>query len=137
MICNKSFVFFPHNNLSEIEANTFQVTKPSYWINSWAGLKKRAILHHQDHEYFNVWIKLKQLNFVEMPPGEKRLYPYAQNSTNSTTKICLEQFPRRELDFFGIQDQNWICEETSEKSQKKTMTFQNFWASANQNDLTA
>lgn len=35
-----------------------------------------------------------------------------------------------------IQDQNWICEEISEKSQKeKTMTFQNFWASANQNDL--
>ena len=86
MICNKSFVFFPHNNLSEIEANTFQVTKPSYWINSWAGLKKRAILHHQDHEYFNVWIKLKQLNFVERPPGEKHLYLYAQSSTNSVTK---------------------------------------------------
>lgn len=71
MICNKSFVFSPHNNLSEIEANTFQVTKPGYWINSWAGLKKWAILHHQDHEYFNVWIKLKQLNFLEMPQGKK------------------------------------------------------------------
>lgn len=72
MICNKSFVFFPHNNLSEIEANTFQVTKAGYWINSWAGLKKWAILHHQDHEYFNVWIKLKQLNFLEMPQKKNR-----------------------------------------------------------------
>lgn len=55
-----------------MEGKSFQVTKPSYWINSWAGLKKSAILHHQDHEYFIVYIKLKQLNFVELPLGEKQ-----------------------------------------------------------------
>ena len=56
-------------------------------------------------------------------------------SIDAKKKKCVEQFSRLELDFFSIQDQNWIYEEISEKSQKKTMTFQNFWASANQNDL--